>query len=201
MRKIIGLVGFIGSGKGTIGDHLESKFGYQKMSFAASLKDAVSSIFAWPRHLLEGDTRESREWREVADEYWSAKMGKPITPRWVLQHFGTDLLRDNFFKDIWICSLEKRLLDTKGPVVITDVRFPNEIKVISQQGGDIIWVRRNPEPEWLGTALSNKEDMRNNSSVHPSEYEWIGEFDYKIVWNDSTLEVLKDRIDAIANKL
>ena len=201
MRKIIGLVGFIGSGKGTIGDHLESKFGYQKMSFASSLKDATSSIFSWPRNLLEGDTPESRNWREIADPYWSEKMGNAVTPRWVLQHLGTNLLREKFFKDIWICSLEKRLIETNGPVAITDVRFPNEIKMISEQGGEIIWVRRSPEPDWLDVAMNNKDSMRTNHSVHPSEYEWIGEFDYKIIWNNSTLDVLKDRVDEIINQL
>lgn len=201
MRKIIGVVGFIGSGKGTIGDYLESKHGYQKMSFAASLKDAVSSIFVWPRHLLEGDTRESREWRETEDTYWSGKMGRAITPRWVLQHFGTDLLREKFFKDIWICSMEKRLAETQGPVVITDVRFPNEIEIITQQSGNIIWVRRQPEPGWLDTALKDKNGMRARHNVHPSEYEWVGKHDYKVIWNDSTLDALKDKVDAVVSSL
>lgn len=201
MKKIIGLVGFIGSGKGTIGDYLESKYGYQKMSFASSLKDAVSSIFAWPRHLLEGDTPESRKWREIEDPYWSSKMGGSITPRWILQHFGTNILREKFFEDIWICSLEKKLIEIDGPLVITDVRFPNEIRMIAEQGGDLIWVRRNPEPSWLDIALTDKSAMLVRSDVHPSEYEWIGEHNFKVIWNDSTLDALKDKVDAVVSGL
>ena len=59
---IIGVVGFIGSGKGTVADILQNDYGYQKISFADSLKDTVASVFSWPRELLEGDTDVSRMW-------------------------------------------------------------------------------------------------------------------------------------------
>ncbi len=60
---IVGLVGFIGSGKGTVGDILEQK-GFIKDSFAKPLKDACSVMFGWPREMLEGDTEVSRKWRD-----------------------------------------------------------------------------------------------------------------------------------------
>jgi uridine kinase len=53
---LIGVVGLIGSGKGTVSDRLVERHGYQKDSFAKSLKDAVASMFNWDRALLEGDT-------------------------------------------------------------------------------------------------------------------------------------------------
>ena len=53
---LIGVVGLIGSGKGTVSDRLVEQHGYQKDSFAKSLKDAVASMFNWDRNLLEGDT-------------------------------------------------------------------------------------------------------------------------------------------------
>ena len=65
---IIGLVGFIGSGKGTVGDLL-SQEGFIPDSFARPLKDACSSIFGWPRELLEGNTEFSRTWREQPDKF------------------------------------------------------------------------------------------------------------------------------------
>ena len=51
---IIGLLGFAGSGKGTVADILVSK-GFKKESFADPVKDAVAAIFGWERSLLEGD--------------------------------------------------------------------------------------------------------------------------------------------------
>jgi hypothetical protein len=197
MKHLIGLVGFIGSGKGTVGDHLVSSHGYQSASFASSLKDAVSAIFSWPRHLLEGDTVESREWREIPDQYWSNKLQKQVTPRWVLQYLGTDVLRNNFNENIWINSLEKRLTDgADKPTVITDVRFPNEIDMITRLGGEIWWVKREPGPVWEYTAIKNKKLMKTvYPDVHPSEYEWIGVTDVKILLNDGTLDDLRAKID------
>lgn len=58
---LIGVVGFAGSGKGTVADILVRDHGFKKLSFADALKDAVATIFGWERHLLEGDTDESRE--------------------------------------------------------------------------------------------------------------------------------------------
>ena len=44
---LIGVVGLIGSGKGTVSDRLVEQHGYQKDSFAKSLKDAVAAMFNW----------------------------------------------------------------------------------------------------------------------------------------------------------
>ena len=78
---LIGVVGLIGSVKGTVSDRLVEKHGYQKDSFAKSLKDAVASMFNWDRALLEGDTDASRKWREQPDAYWSEKFGAEfLTP-------------------------------------------------------------------------------------------------------------------------
>lgn len=68
---IVGLVGFIGAGKGTVADLLVERHDFFKESFANSLKDACSSIFGWNREMLEGDTPESRAWREQPDKWWS----------------------------------------------------------------------------------------------------------------------------------
>ena len=75
---IIGLIGFIGSGKGTAADILVKNHYFNKLSFADAVKDATSAIFGWPRHLLEGDTDESRAWREQKDERWSERVGYDI---------------------------------------------------------------------------------------------------------------------------
>ena len=80
---IVGFVGFIGSGKDTAADYLVNFHGFRRDSFAATLKDSVACVFGWDRTLLEGRTKESREWREQPDEWWSERLGKPITPRYI----------------------------------------------------------------------------------------------------------------------
>jgi len=147
---IIGIAGIMGSGKGTVSDILIETYNFKKISFASALKDAVSVIFNWPRHLLEGDTLESREWREQPDSFWSIEMKKPMTPRLVLQLVGTDTLRNNFFDGIWVSTVKQKILeDTATNWVIPDVRFPNEIKMIKDIGGEIWRVKRGVDPDWF----------------------------------------------------
>lgn len=189
---IIGLLGFIGSGKGTVADILVSK-GFKKESFADPVKDAVAAIFGWDRALLEGDTNESREFREAPDKFWSDKFGRSVTPRHMLQIMGTEAGRDTFHQDLWIYSLEQRIKSNEH-TVIADVRFPNECDAIRNLGGFIVRVARGPEPAWYNDALkANKTGDLNdiiNSGVHFSEWAWIGQkTDYNIS-NNSSLDML-----------
>jgi hypothetical protein len=176
---IIGLVGFIGSGKGTVGDILVRHHGYHQFAFADALKDAVASIFLWPRGLLEGDSNASRAFRERVDPWWSHKFGYEVTPRLILQKMGTEACRHGIADNIWIAALEKRIQGYKD-VVISDVRFPNEIDFIRSAGGVIIRVKRgeDPTPEQLST-------------MHVSETAWNSYEPDRIIHNDKDLNGLK----------
>ena len=86
---IIGLCGLIGSGKGTVSEHLMKEHDYIGTSFAETLKDAAACIFSWDRDMLEGDTNESRYEREQTDPWWSERLGvENFSPRYLLQKMG-----------------------------------------------------------------------------------------------------------------
>ena len=179
---IIGLVGFIGSGKGTVGDTLVRQHGYHQFAFADALKDAVAQIFVWPRGLLEGDSNASRAFRECVDPGWSHKFGYEVTPRLILQKFGTEACRHGIADNIWIAALEKRI-QGYDDVVITDVRFPNEIDFVRSVGGAIVRVKRGPDP--------TPEEL---SKMHISETAWNNIIpDYTII-NEGTLEDLRNNV-------
>ena len=189
---LVGVVGLIGSGKGTVSDRLEGKHGFRKDSFAKSLKDAVSSMFNWDREMLEGKTESSRHWREQPDKFWSEKFGKEITPRWVLQYFGTEVMRGQMLDTIWIDSCIMRYKGT--PTVIADTRFQNELKMIQKSGGKLILVKRGELP--------SKEEMQKQGA-HKSEWDWMG-WDFDIVIdNDGTIEQLHAKVDdlIVSNKI
>ena len=192
---IIGLVGFIGSGKGTVGDILEQK-GFIKDSFAKPLKDACAVMFGWSRELLEGDTEMSRKWREEPDSYWSEKFGREFTPREALQKMGTEAGRDVFHKDIWVISLLNR---AKGKdVVVTDVRFQNEIEYIQGNGGIVIRVKRGEDPAWFSLLdkiklETERTKFMQHEHIHKSEWDWVGcEFNYTIGNNGTIQDLGKD---------
>jgi hypothetical protein len=209
MKQIIGLVGFAGSGKGTVGEILRDKYAFKLESFAAPVKDAAAAVMGWPRSLLEGDTKESREFREQKDDWWSERLGKEVTPRWVLQQFGTDVFRNHFHQDVWVDSLEYRLSTQPNySYAITDVRFPNEIERIEKMGGRILVVQRGELPSWYEKALNVnlsglvEEAIRDRwirddigNEVHYSEWAWIGYTNNAyLIKNDGTLADLERNV-------
>ena len=178
---IIGVCGFIGSGKDTVADYLTNFHGFRRESFANSLKDAVAQVFGWDRTMLEGRTTSAREWREQVDPWWSERLKMPnLTPRWILQYWGTEVCRKAFHDDIWIASLENKLRNSKDDIVISDCRFPNEIKSIKAAGGQIVCVNRGIQPHWVDIAIqanrgsANAQDWLKNEKIHASETAWVG---------------------------
>jgi hypothetical protein len=205
---IIGVVGFISSGKGTVGNILETEYAFKKESFAKSLKDATAAMFGWPRQWLEGDSIDpwAREWRERVDQRWAAALGIPdFSPRKALQMLGTEAGRNIFGNKIWTtgclhrCTQDREVL--KANFVITDTRFKNEIDAIKEVNGIVVRVKRGDDPEWFNF-LSNIQDdesrmkfmKANHPTVHQSEWDWVGsKFDYTIL-NDGTQEDLKHKV-------
>jgi hypothetical protein len=204
---IIGFVGFIGSGKDTAADYLVNFHGYRRDSFANTLKDAVACVFGWDRVLLEGRTKEAREWREQVDTWWAERLNMPnLTPRLMLQLWGTEVCRNGFHDDIWIASLENKMRKTSDNIVISDVRFPNEIKAIHNAGGIVVRIKRGDDPEWYDAAVSVNAGPNGNTTwslskallnqlnIHASETAWVGGAIDHTVYNDTTIDALFEQI-------
>ena len=208
--KIIGITGLMGSGKGTVADYLIDDHGFKKMSFADALKDAVAVMFGWPRHMLEGDTDESRAWREQVDEFWSERLERPgFTPRLALQLMGTEAGRQVFGNDIWVAGIEQRILGEKEyydtwhreqsqgmpdtpprGIVIPDVRFFNEIQMIKRLGGTMVRVERGDRPEyWDAAGFLNcvHNDLAQKDPESSEEEDKLFDEHY-----DKALEMVKD---------
>lgn len=204
---IISVSGLIGSGKDTIAEYLIREHGFVKDSFAASLKDAVAAMFGWDRTMLEGATKEAREEREKVDEWWAKRLDNPkLSPRWVLQYFGTETCRRHFHDDMWLASLENRLRKTDKNIVVSDTRFPNELDMLKNAGATLIQVHRGEFPAWYETAKTHygnvptMNPMTFQSAIHPSEWSWVGyQFDH-VLSNDDTLDALYDKVNNLLVK-
>lgn len=111
--KIIGLVGRAGAGKTTVANHLVSAYGFTRLAFADGLKDML--IQAGMLTYEECYTRKTEQ------------------SRWLLQKIGTEIFRKQVHEDFWIQRMAQRIknsMDAGSSVVIDDIRFPNEAKLV-----------------------------------------------------------------------
>lgn len=207
--KLIGILGPAGSGKTTVGKILVEKYDYKQLAYADALKDVASVMFGWDRKLLEGDTNESRAFRETTDDFWSKKFNMLVTPRIMMKHLGTEVLRECLNKDIWVMIMERRL-QNHDKVVITDVRFKNEIKLINSLDGKLVEVFRDPVPDYYYVAKhanSYSEHMacrmmqQHHPDVHSSEWEWIGTKTHGQISNNGTIQDLESAVDKMLDVL
>jgi hypothetical protein len=127
----------------------------------------------------------------------------------MLQLWGTEVCRKGFHDDIWIASLENKLRTSTDDIVISDCRFPNEIKSIRNAGGIVIRVKRGEEPEWYEDAVSmNSGEIANMSwalskerinklGIHASETAWVGtRFDH-VLTNNGTIDELTNKVKSL----
>ena len=168
-------------GKDSAAVRLIDKYLFHRIAFADSLKAAIKNIFSFTEAQLNGEEKEH------VDYFWS------ITPREVLQLFGTQLARNGYRDDIWIKSLERKVIKlreqyTNCNIVITDVRFKNEIDYIKNLGGYTVRIDRNIPGESLST--------------HPSEIELdsYNQWDF-VINNNGSLSDLYAQIDSIMNTI
>lgn len=179
---IIGVCGFKGSGKDTVADIITG-YGYTKTSMASILKDVVSSLFGWDRKMLEGDTTESRSWREESDPFWSRLSGigifkddDHVSPRIALQRIGTDLIRKYIHPDFFLMRLSNL-----SDVVISDIRFGNEMEYC-----DIVI-----------NVIRKEYSQKELDMMHVSETEHIRYPHTYTIYNDGTLSDLEDKVKDI----
>lgn len=208
---IIGVCGFAGAGKDTFANYLVENHGFRIFSFAEALKDVLSIVFSWDRKMLEGDTKESREWRERVDETWANELKiENFSPRKAMQIIGTDLFRNFFHQDIWAIVLKNKILSSQGrKVVVTDCRFVNEFKILKKNFkyfyvfNVIRWVPSPDEGKWyydLKENVKTEEQYKNfceqtSLEKHKSEFEWIWAInflDLKLFCIHNTSESVED---------
>lgn len=154
--KIIGFSGKIMSGKSTVAKYLKENIPNSiDIAFADALKSLVSMFFG------EGD-EQTLDLNQQETKQKMHSCGK--TYRQLLQEIGTHKMRE-VWPDIWIHNWRKRVLfyeHTQADVVIlvSDVRFPNEVKAIQDLGGIVIRLTRNPvdSKDESETALDNQLD-------------------------------------------
>lgn len=132
---LIGINGFKGAGKDTVGQILVDEWGFTRKSFAAKLKESVAALF-------DITIEDVDRYKDLNADV--VLLGKPMSFRVFLQRYGTEAHRNVFGDKFWI----NHVLDATpwwakhNKWVITDARFENELSAIHAAGGYNIQVRR-----------------------------------------------------------
>ena len=182
---IIGVGGAIGSGKDTIARCLVMERGFAIHRCSDALKREVTTTLsetmaAYAREhfgsgLVERDGVDALVSRLLHDER------TPVT-RALLQEWGTDLRRAED-ADYWVRHLAQTLADRNmfESVVIPDVRFENEARLVRTLRGHLVRVHRPVNP------------LRPSSHVSELALARWGDWDHTFV-NDGTIEDLEREV-------
>lgn len=183
--KLIGISGKKRSGKDQFvntflkyhADNKLEKFIHKK--FAGKLKQICALITG----KLINDFSDPQQYDMMLD-------GWNMTVRELQQKVGTEAFRNNVSNDTWVNALFCDWLNNdrsqKG-WIISDVRFPNEVKAIKDRGGIVIRINR--------TGLPNT-DMHDSEIALDDYTEW----DY-IINNDGSLEEYITKVIDVIKKI
>lgn len=169
----------MGSGKSEVAKVLVEEYGFTLVKFAGCLKEMTRVFLGYigfdPEEMIEGSLKEEPipGWGD-------------LTPRYLMQTLGTEWGREVINKDLWIKVAHAQItsLRSRGhPVVIDDMRFPNELALIKQLGGQTVRIIR-PGADYTGMTKHSSE-MALSSEV----------LDF-VIYNDGTLDQLRSKVRA-----
>lgn len=192
---VIGLGGKLRAGKDAVADRLVERHGYVKIGMSDALHEAMLALDPiinaapadYPDRIL------LVRYSDAIEDLGYTEAKKIPEVRRLLQQLGTEVGRKMIGEDTWTNIVRRRIdeLEEKGiPVVLTGLRFPNEIAVIDERyglGAITIWVER-PGIEAPTTA----------TAAHASENSVaVEDFDF-VLENDGTLDQLYAKVELIA---
>lgn len=181
-RRIIGIVGKKGSGKDTVGEYLIEKYGYVRFAFGDKVKEVAKALFNFSDEQLHGSLKD------IIDERYGIK------PRETFQRLGTEFGQYDIHKlfpelkmkiaprSFWTLAFKEFCQQNPDKnIVITDVRFNHEFKIIEEMGGEFIQIKRN--------GLSLDGHISENELGHV-QFERVLDNNYELVDLYSQIDVL-----------
>ncbi|MBR9681934.1 MAG: AAA family ATPase [Candidatus Altiarchaeota archaeon] len=176
---IIGITGFIGAGKTTVGALLKKEFGFKVLSLSSTIRDELNR---------RGDALIRKNFQAVAAE-----------------------LRNEFGKAVLAERALKQVEAVGGDWIIESVRHPEEAVAIQKTGlmlgvvasekvrhSRIVSRGRAEDEVALSFEDFKKEDLHDRNLVDMDKT--LENCDF-ILSNDSTLDQLKEQLDALLKKI
>lgn len=199
MTSLYGVGGYLRSGKDAFADRLVSDHGFLKLNMSDPLVEATSRLNPWIRldHdvLILTEEEDSHwayqakagtfvKWQALLRSVGYVESKKHEDVRDFLQKLGTEVGRDMFDVNVWVNIAAEKIRELRADgnsVVITGVRFQNELDMIFDEGGTSVWITR-PGTEPLAGG------HRSENSLNPDMFE-------RVIHNDGTLEDFLQRAD------
>lgn len=144
--------------------------------FADYLKEMSINLFGLNAKNVYGSDKQKNMkthllWENMPDNT-SNKEGK-MTYREFLEHFGTYIVR-KIRPDAWVhATINKIMSEDSQLAIIPDVRFPNEVEAIKDNGGTVIRLTRN----------IFKDSIVCESALDKDNFDW-SKFDF-VIDNDA----------------
>ena len=138
--RLVGLCGFARTGKDTVGAYLAERHGYERRAFADKLRELAAAIDPWASdedfitHVRYSEALASHGYEKAKDEFPEIRRFLVALGKGVREVLG---------QNTWVDAvLPDALPDDHPPLVITDVRYPNEAARIRRLGGEVWYVVR-----------------------------------------------------------
>lgn len=170
LPPLVGLIGKKRVGKDTFAAVLVEEFGFARVAFADPLKEmalTIDPVIAYGKRAEDGTWTEPYRLSESVEEHgWEMTKDMWPEPRIILQRLGDGVRQ--FDPEFWVRAgmdaaesqregyslhpvIRQALVDSGNdapadrdprPVVITDVRYPNEADAIREAGGTLVRIVR-----------------------------------------------------------
>ncbi|MGV9546847.1 deoxynucleotide monophosphate kinase family protein [Streptomyces ardesiacus] len=176
----IGIIGRARAGKDTAGKWLVDNRGYRRVGFADALKAAVLGVNPIVGTDEDDLVSEGERLADVLD-FWGPERAKDVPEvRRLYQEFGRSMRAVD--PDIWIRPVLAKAMkanDTGVPVVVTDVRYPNEVESLRRAGFHLVYIERPGVPQM-------DHESENSLSADDADY---------TIQNFGFLEDLYDKVE------
>ena len=146
---IIGLTGLARSGKSTVAKYVSEEHSFKRLNFKDGL--VAEMLDNLPDVLNELKDTYACTLDELFKE-------KPPTMRALMQNYGTEVRRGDD-PDYWVKKWKEQADELAGNIVVDDVRFINEAKAVTDNGGIIVRVSR---PDRTEKGYSHKSETEQN---------------------------------------
>lgn len=195
---IIALTGAAGAGKDTIAEHLQRAFAFDRIAFADALRREISEAWRIDTRMLTDST--TKEWpipalavgqcSETGFLAYAHRCGEslsdPRSPRWTMQQWGDYQRRNEPDRYAAIVArwIRRQIGTSRTRIVVTDLRFDNELQYLRMLGARVLRVHR----------TERRSSLAADTAGHVSEQHCKLPADIEIC-NDGSIELLQINVD------